>query len=472
MLENYKRIVSDFKEFFNTAPVKVNGLKTSTLLSYSVPIPDIKLKEMLNSNLIDKEDLFYWNIRDEKIEFLALQPLQNYKEFGEKRFENTCLKLNAFENKFYCNWEKNGLDFIPLIVGGIKFAPDQHSELWKDFSDSDWFIPKIILFRNNGSFFLIYNFFYSDDFNKIASDFEDTLEYLKFFYNLKPIENKISRIKAIVSGQSRKNWKKIVDEALFNITEGLMTKVVLSREVNYALMDKPNVGYFAEMLSERYPKCYTFIFKRNKSVFLGASPEKLAKISDNWIEVDALAGSMPRGNNKSEDIELENSLLSSEKNLFEQRAVVNFIHNLLSKFSDEIIFDDKPKVRKLPNIQHLWTIIKAKLNSDFKVLNMLMKLHPTPAICGTPWRIAKDFILEIEPHDRGLYSGNIGWFNFNGSGEFAVGIRTALLKEDKLYAYAGCGIVEGSEATAEYEESEIKLKPILSLFVDEEIYQS
>ena len=102
-----------------------------------------------------------------------------------------------------------------------------------------------------------------------------------------------------------------------------------------------------------------------------------------------------------------------------------------------------------------------------RVLDLLMKLHPTPAICGDPWKIAKDFILEMESHDRGLYSGNIGWFNFQGSGEFAVGIRTALFLEEKLYAYAGCGIVEGSEAKAEYDESEIKLKPILSLFFDE-----
>ena len=169
---------------------------------------------------------------------------------------------------------------------------------------------------------------------------------------------------------------------------------------------------------------------------------------------------------------MENFLLHSEKNLFEQRAVVNFIHNLLNKISDEIIFDDKPIIRKLPNIQHLWTIMRAKLKKDFKLFDIIMKLHPTPAICGDPWKIAKDFILEKEPHDRGLYSGNIGWFNFKGSGEFAVAIRSALLKANNLYAYAGCGIVEGSEAKTEFEESEIKLKPILSLFANEKIYQS
>ena len=214
------------------------------------------------------------------------------------------------------------------------------------------------------------------------------------------------------------------------------------------------------------------MFKRGNSAFIGASPEKFAKVSNGWIEVDALAGSAPRGEDDIKDVEMEHFLLSSEKNLFEQRAVVNFIHNLLSKISDEIIFDDKPILRKLPNIQHLWTIIRAKLKDNVKLFDVLMTLHPTPAICGDPWKIAMFFILDMEVHDRGLYSGNIGWFNFNGRGEFAVALRSALIKEKCLYAYAGCGIVQGSEANAEFEESEIKLKPILSLFIDEKVYQS
>ncbi|MCB9249586.1 MAG: chorismate-binding protein [Ignavibacteriales bacterium] len=163
---------------------------------------------------------------------------------------------------------------------------------------------------------------------------------------------------------------------------------------------------------------------------------------------------------------------NSKKNINEQQSVVNFITNLIKNISDEIYFDEKPIIRKLPNIQHLWTLIKAKMNKNYKIFDVLLKLHPTPAICGTPWNVAQKYILDVEEHDRGLYSGNIGWFNYNGSGEFAVGIRSALIKDTQLYAYSGCGIVEGSEPQSEFEESEIKLKPILSLFVDEKIYQS
>ncbi len=256
------------------------------------------------------------------------------------------------------------------------------------------------------------------------------------------------------------------------ITNGVFKKVVLSREVCLELKTSTNVTKLLNDLSAKYPRCYTFAFNKNNSLFLGASPEKLAKFSNNQIEVDALAGSAPRGETLEEDLNYENFLLNSEKNLNEQQAVVSFINQLLEDITENIYFKKNPVIRKLPNIQHLWTVITAKLKNDYKLFDVLKALHPTPAICGTPWKTARDFILDIEPHDRGLYSGNIGWFNFNGSGEFAVAIRSALIKNKKLYAYAGCGIVEGSEPNLEFEESEIKLKPILSLFVDEKVHQS
>ena len=74
----------------------------------------------------------------------------------------------------------------------------------------------------------------------------------------------------------------------------------------------------------------------------------------------------------------------------------------------------------------------------------------------------------MEKHKRGLYTGVIGWFNFEGEGEFAVGIRSALKKGKTILAYAGCGIVEGSDPESEFEETKLKLKPILNLFLNDD----
>jgi len=156
--------------------------------------------------------------------------------------------------------------------------------------------------------------------------------------------------------------------------------------------------------------------------------------------------------------------LASEKDLAEQSIVVSFIRDSFTQFCSEIVFDEKPIIRKLPNIQHLWTPIKGKVNPNQSIFTILKDLHPTPAICGVPWDVALNSIKEMEPHNRGLFSGMIGWFNLKNEGEFAVAIRSALLKGKELYAFAGCGIVQGSDPEIEYAESELKLKPIISLF--------
>jgi len=468
---NTQSITSRFIEFLDSISYYTKNSKEAILSSYSLEIPEIELTTIINSNIIRNQDLFYWKVKYDNSEFLALNPLFDFKEFGKDRLEKTSRKINDLEFNFKSNWCEYNLEYVPLIVGGIKFAPDQNSEIWKDFSDSDWFIPTILFLKKKNQAYFVYNFFNCGNNKKCVSDFNNSLIFLTNILNEENIDQKSEIFLPQTSSNSFDQWKKVVNEALHIISEGLLSKVVLSREVQFKLHQKPKISILLDKLSERYPRCYTFAYQRGNSIFMGASPEKLAKISHKWIEIDALAGSAPRGKDDIEDIEMERYLLNSEKNLFEQRAVVNFIHNLLTKFSDEIFFDDRPTIRKLPNIQHLWTIMRAKLNDDYKILDLLMKLHPTPAICGDPWKIAKDFILEKEPHDRGLYSGNIGWFNFEGCGEFAVGIRTALIKDSNLYAYAGCGIVEGSEPKAEFQESEIKLKPILSLFVNEKVYQ-
>ncbi len=464
-------ILAEFKSFLDSFPSLDHNNLSPGILSFSFEILSIKIVELLTLNTISSKDNFYWNIADEQIEFLAINPIVEFKKIGENRLANTSLAVAEIEKYFHSNWTKNGIEDAPLVVGGIKFAPDQNSELWQDFSDSDWFIPQALFYRKKDKYFLIYNFKFSNNETNLK-EFEEFLNSIQHLETLSLTNKSKNKISDLINNNSYENWELTIKKALERISKGMLSKVVLSREVKIQLEEKPIWGELITQLSKKYPRCYVFMYKRGESVFFGASPEKLAKVANGWIEVDALAGSVPRGKNDIEDVEMEHFLLTSEKNLFEQRAVVNFIHNLLSNISDEIIFDDKPIIRKLPNIQHLWTEIKAKLRENTKMFDVLLTLHPTPAICGDPWKIAMYFILDMEMHDRGLYSGNIGWFNFNGFGEFSVAIRSALNKEKSLYAYAGCGIVQGSEPKSEFEESEIKLKPILSLFVDEKIYQS
>jgi len=443
----------------------VKETEQAQFVSFAYPL----LGEIKISSIIDNlnEDYFYWNKPKIKEEFLGIFPLFEINEFGTQRIEKTGSKINNLQTNFISNWSEYDIRNIPLVMGGIKFAPNQKSKTWAEFSDSDWFIPEVILLKEKSQFFFVFNFLVKD--NNSAKIIEK-LDY-KINSTLKFIHDTNRFLKqAIIKkkySQPVEKWYSIINTALNKISRGELKKTVLSREVRLVLNDNPSITKMLQKLSDNYPGCYIFAFKKNKSVFIGASPEKLVKISKKVLEIDALAGSVARGKTEAEDRELEEFLLHSEKNINEQTAVVTFIKDLLTKISADIKFTEKASIRKLPNIQHLWTPITAELQNGYMLFDVLKALHPTPAICGTPWNVARDNILELEEHDRGLYSGNIGWFNFDGDGELAVGIRSALVKENKIYAYAGCGIVKGSEPQSEFEESEIKLRPILSLFDDE-----
>ncbi len=473
MRQNIKLFKKELLKFLISSLEKEKNNKNIKLFSYLLKFDKFQISHLIDSEFVAKKTYFYWQILEKNEEFLGFDQILSISAKGENRLKITGSEANKFEGNIFSNWKGENLFNIPLFMGGIKFAPNQTSERWSDFNDSEWFIPKLLFIGNNIGNFIVFNFLQNENSRiNINKELDDRISFLEKLFEDKNKNNKKANFVNPIFSNSFNVWKDQVQLALQKITEGKLNKVVLSREVNHKLSEKPSISILLNELSIKYPKCYTYAFKKGESIFIGASPEKLAKFSNGWIEIDALAGSAPRGKTKEEDQNFEEFLLNNRKNLNEQQSVVNFITSLIKNISEEIYYDKKPIIRKLPNIQHLWTPIKAKLDKNYKLFDVLLKLHPTPAICGTPWDSAQQYILDVEKHDRGLYSGNIGWFDLNGNGELAVAIRSALIKNKDLYAYSGCGIVEGSEPQSEFEESEIKLKPIVSLFIDEKIYQS
>jgi len=453
-LKNYLEKIKLFKS--------TNSISDKTLSSLIFVIDEIDFSSILNNIQNKEKTYFYTKQLSEKTVFLGYDSIFEIKSSGNARLEETEKIVANFENNFVSNWSEFGIDSIPLFLGGMTFSVDKDKGLWDDFSDSEWFIPKFLFFETNNTPYLVYNVSgnnFSD--NIINTD----LEILKSILQRKIINDEtIGRISVSSNGAKKSVYLENVNKALNEIESGKVQKIVLSRQIDLELEDNINISSVLDTLGKRYPRCYVFAFSKNNSIFFGASPEKLAKISNGWIEADALAGSISRGKTVDEDEKLAETLLASEKDLAEQSIVVSFIRDSFTQFCSEIVYEEKPIIRKLPNIQHLWTPIKGKVNPNQSIFTILKDLHPTPAICGVPWEVALNSIKEMEPHNRGLFSGMIGWFNLKNEGEFAVAIRSALLKGKKLYAFAGCGIVQGSNPEIEYAESELKLKPIISLF--------
>ena len=182
------------------------------------------------------------------------------------------------------------------------------------------------------------------------------------------------------------------------------------------------------------------------------------------IETEALAGTRARGHTPEADTRLAGELLSSRKEQREHGFVVDGIRSamrgLCEVYSEN---DSSPELMKLSRVQHLCTRIRGELAKDVDDADILGSLHPTPAVGAYPTQPGLDLINRLEPFQRGWYSGPVGWVSRDGA-DFAVAIRSALIRESQLHLYSGVGIVEGSLADQEWREMEGKIAGLLSIF--------
>jgi menaquinone-specific isochorismate synthase len=195
---------------------------------------------------------------------------------------------------------------------------------------------------------------------------------------------------------------------------------------------------------------------------MGASPERLLKISEHRLTTDALAGSAPRGRTPEEDARLAKALLHSSKDQYEHQVVTDFVNQCLLQLELQPHFSSAPHLLQLPNIQHLRTIIHAHLPRQLHLLEILAALHPTPAVAGAPREITCEHIQRYEAFERDLFGAPLGWVDYQGNGEFIVGIRSALIDDKTARLYAGAGIVAASDPDKEVAEIGLKLQALLN----------
>jgi len=457
-----------FTEFLKTNENIIKSHQGQSLLSFIFPAEKIDLYPRINGLREKQKVLFYSEKPAEGKFFLGINSILTLTEKGEKRFSSLEKKLKELRENFISNRREFESISFPLLMGGMKFTVEHSDEDWKDFDDSEWFVPEIIFLKDGGKYYFVFNSFTSP---KIKIDsLSARLEYvLKLFYpEINGEEPAKLRILKKIGDQpkDKKKWKNQVNSLLEKIEDNALKKVVLSRKVELVFTTDISIEPILKNLVTNYPECTLFLFHIGKSSFIGASPETLAKINGSEMILEVLAGSADRGGSSDEDMNIENDLLSSKKNLNEHEIVINYINDCLSKSVEDMVISD-PSVKKLQNIQHLKSTIKLNLNEHNTFINVIGKIHPTPAVCGSPADAALNLIKKTETHQRGLYAGLIGWLNLHNQGEVVLAIRSALTSGNKLIAYAGCGIVNGSNPDDEYRETELKLKPFLSIFNNE-----
>lgn len=256
------------------------------------------------------------------------------------------------------------------------------------------------------------------------------------------------------------DWCAVVSSAIDEIAEGRYQKVVLARTADVQRDEDIDEGTVLDRLAARYGGCYVFKIAQAGRAWLGATPELLCRVRGGRVSTVALAGSVPRGGDPESDDALAARLLSDAKERREHAFVVQALREGLAPFCSELDIPVEPEILRVANIQHLRTPIEGRLHHSEDVLTVVAALHPSPAVGGSPRAEAVAAIDRLEGIDRGWYAGPIGRLGLDGDGEFAVGLRSGLIRGSTARFYAGAGIVHGSDPQREYAETETKFRPL------------
>jgi menaquinone-specific isochorismate synthase len=249
-----------------------------------------------------------------------------------------------------------------------------------------------------------------------------------------------------------------VQAALNAIESGLLSKVAVARDEVWTTDVAPEAADVLAGLDHRFPDCFRFCVEpAGGATFLGASPERLMTVFRGEVRADALAGTRRRGETPAADEALGADLLQDDKERREHQAVVDYLREALAPVSTKLDIDPTELLR-LPNVQHLHTPIRGRLVNGEGALDLIGRVHPTPAVGGVPRDAALAWLADHEPLDRGWYAGGVGFVRLDGDGEFCVAIRSALLDGATTHLFAGAGIVAGSRPAQERREVDHKLE--------------
>lgn len=246
-------------------------------------------------------------------------------------------------------------------------------------------------------------------------------------------------------------FENLVKKAVLEIENGTFEKVVLSRKIEVS--ESVDVVKSYQNLLKKYPTAFRYLWFHPKvGLWMGATPEQLAKIENNTFKTVALAGTQV----------VKDDIIWQEKEIIEQQLVTDYIKNRTENLVEVLQISDS-YTQKAGNLVHLKSDISGKLKHNVSEIVVINALHPTSAVCGMPLEVARNFILENEKYNRKYYAGFLGEFQMQEQTNLFVNLRCCEIKKDVTTIYVGCGITKDSQADKEFIETENKSKTILSV---------
>ena len=252
-----------------------------------------------------------------------------------------------------------------------------------------------------------------------------------------------------------------VQRAKRYIQDGDIMQVVLSQRISHAYAASPLSLYRA--LRALNPSPYMFYFDMSDFHVVGASPEILVRLEGDMVTLRPIAGTRPRGATREEDIEHEKSLLADPKERAEHVMLMDLGRNDVGRVATigSVRVTENMLIERYSHVMHIVSNVEGKLKPGLDAIAVLRASFPAGTVSGAPKVRAMEIIDELEPTKRGLYSGAVGYLGFNGDMDLAIAIRTAVIKDGRLYVQAGAGIVADSVPASEWAETKSKARAVL-----------
>lgn len=259
----------------------------------------------------------------------------------------------------------------------------------------------------------------------------------------------------------RDRFEASVAKAKEYIAAGDIFQVVLSKR--YGMNVRGGILGFYEALRKINPSPYMYFVKMDNRYVVGSSPEMLVRIEEGTVETYPIAGTRPRGADAQQDLTLEGELASDPKERAEHVMLVDLARNDVGRVCQHgsVHVPEFMTVHKFSHVQHIVSRVVGKLKADRDAYDCLEALFPAGTVSGAPKVRAMEIIEESELARRGPYAGAVGYFSFNGNGDFAITIRTLVVQGNSAYVQAGAGIVADSVPEREWYETEHKAQALM-----------
>ena len=356
-------------------------------------------------------------------------------------------------------------DANPVLMGGLGFTgrPPVDTDVWSAFGPASLVLPELLVSSTSAGATLT-----ASAVGATAGVDRRWAALDRRARELEPSPNGmvarpvVAPLAVVGEHPDREAWDRLVGQFAGAVGRGRIDKVVLARRVDLRSPVELDVPNALRRLAASAPESTIYAFRRDGRTFLGATPERLARTEGRSFRTMAVAGSIRRGADAAEDAALATQLLASEKDREEQAIVVEAIRDQLAPIAETLEVAAEPSVMRLRFVQHLATEITGTLPEARGLLSLAGLLHPTPAVGGQPRDVALAMVDEHEGFDRGWYAGPIGWLGADDDGELCVALRCGIVDHTRATLFAGCGIVADSDPAAEWEESRMKLRAVVS----------